>query len=454
MDKIVDYLSSYATTLTFDTLPPQVVWQTKRMMIDSLGCAIGGFHSEPSRIARELASTVSSSRPATILGSGQKTTPDLAAFANGVMIRYLDFNDAYTTNRDGGHPSDTICAILAPGEVAHTDGKAILTATVLAYEVFCRLCDAVSVRSRGYDQGTFGVIASGLGAAKVMGLSREQLIQTINLCVVANVNLIQTRHGSLSMWKGCAVPNASRNAVFAALLAEGGLTGPSSIFEGPGGFFEVVCGGPFTLEPFGGNGRSFKIMEPYLKRFPVAGHILTVIQAALEVRDKLPSVENIEEVNVQTSKFAVDATAGDDFRWHPLNRETADHSSPYAVAVALMYGAVEQRHFNDEHRGNPTLQDLVQKVKVSVSEEANRQYPKALLSTVEVVTSSGERFSSEVPYPRGHRENPMTDQELEEKFRSQARDLLTPEQTNTLLDRLWTLEEVDDIGQVIEMVRL
>ena len=301
MDRITDYISSYATELKFDHIPAEVVWQAKRMMVDTIGCAMGGFHSEPSRIARELAADVSSRRPATILVTGESTTPDLAAFANGVMIRYLDFNDAYTS-KEVCHPSDTIAAILSPAEVAHADGKAVLTTTVLAYEVFCRLCDAVSVRSRGFDHVTLGVIASGVGAAKVMGLSKEQTVQTLNLCVAPNAAMFQTRIGEVSMWKGCAFGNASRNAVFAALLAERGLTGPSLIFEGPGGFFNTVTGGPFTLEPFGGGQSAgqgetpFKIMEAGIKRFPLGYYSQTVVQAALEVRDSLPDIENIAEV--------------------------------------------------------------------------------------------------------------------------------------------------------------
>ena len=276
MDKITEYLSTYATELKFDDLPAEVVRQSKRMIVDTVGCALGGFHSEPSRIARDLASTVTSSRPDTILGSGQKTTQDLAAFAAGVMVRYLDYNDGYSS-KNAGHPSDTIPAILSPAEVAHADGRAFITATVLAYEVDCRLCDAVSVRSRGFDHVTLGIIASGLGAAKAMGLSREQTIQTINLCVAPNAALFQTRFGEVSMWKGCAFANGSRNAVFAALLAERGLTGPSLIFEGSQGFFHVVSGEPFTLEPFGGNGRPFKIMETSIKRFPLGYYSQTVV---------------------------------------------------------------------------------------------------------------------------------------------------------------------------------
>ena len=150
MDSISDYLTTYATSLTFQDLPPEAVHQAKRLWVDTLGCAIGGLSSEPARIARDLAAGVSSDRPATILGTGRQTTPDLAAFANGVAIRYMDYNDTYTGS-ELGHPSDHLAAILAAGEVAHADGEGAIVATVLAYELFCRLCDAVIVRDRGFD---------------------------------------------------------------------------------------------------------------------------------------------------------------------------------------------------------------------------------------------------------------------------------------------------------------
>ena len=454
MDRTVEHLSSYSEALRFHDLPDPVVHQAKRMLVDAVGCAIGGYHSTPARIARELAATVSSTRPATVLGSGQRTSPDLAAFANGVMIRYLDYNDGYT-GREPGHPSDTIAPVLSAAEIAHADGPAVLTSIVLSYEAFCRLCDAVSVRDRGFDHVTLGVIASGLGAAKAMGLSREQTVQTLNLSVAPNIALYQTRIGDVSMWKGCAFANVSRNALFAALLAERGLTGPSPIFEGPGGFFNAVSGGPFTLEPFGSGNQQYKIMETTIKRFPLGLYSQTVVEAALAVRDRLPSGDEIAQVNVQTLGTAVEIMAGDDDKWHPTNRETADHSMPYTTAVALMYGSVEQDHFGDEFLRDPGLLDLVSKVKVSVSEEANRRAPEAMLSTVEVVTASGERYSSpEVPYHRGHWKNPMTDQEMEEKFRGLARGLLTSAQTGELLEQLWNLEQVDDLGQLLGKVRL
>jgi 2-methylcitrate dehydratase len=453
MDTIASYLSDYTTALTFTDLPPEVVHQAKRLLVDTLGCAIGGYGSEPSKIARALADTVSSRQPATVLGSGQQTSLDLATFANGVMIRYLDFNDGYTS-KESGHPSDAIAAVLSPAEVSHADGKGVITAMVLAYEVFCRICDAVSVRRRGFDHVTVGVMASTAAAAKAMGLSSEQAYQAFNLSVAANNALYQTRIGDVSLWKGCAFANTSRNAVFAVQLAAKGLTGPSPVFEGPGGFFAAVSGEPFALEPFGGQGRRFKILDCSIKHFPLGQYSQTVVEAALQARQQLAKVEDIQEVRIKTLQTAVNIMAGDAEKWHPANRETADHSMPYTTAVALMYGTVEPRHFGPEYWGDPRLLDLVQKVKVSVSEEANRRAPEAMLSHVEIVTTTGQRLSSEVAFHRGHYKNPMNDQEIEAKFRALAQDLLTDRQVAALLDRLWNLEQVGDIGEVIRMVRI
>jgi 2-methylcitrate dehydratase len=453
MDQIADYLSDYAASLAFSDLPAEVVHHTKRMLIDTLGCAIGGYASEPSKMARALAATISSQQPATVLGSGQQTSLELATFANGVMMRYLDFNDGYT-GKESGHPSDAIAAVLSPAEVAHADGCSVITATVLAYEVFCRLCDAVCVRDYGFDHVTIGVMASTLAAAKVLGLSRDQMRQALNLSVAANLALYQTRIGEVSLWKGCAFANASRNAVFAVLLAALGMTGPAPVFAGAGGFFHAVSHTPFALEPFGGPGRPFKILECILKRYPLGLYSQTVVDAALQVQRQVPSIDEIHEVDVATLQTAVKIMAGDAEKWHPTNRETADHSMPYTTAVALMYGTVEPCHFDAEYWQNPRLLALVQKVKVHVSEEANRRAPEAMLSRVEVVLTSGTRHVAEVAYHRGHFKNPMSDQEVEDKFRALAYGLLTPEQTAEVLACLWHLEQVQDIGDIVRLVRI
>jgi 2-methylcitrate dehydratase len=453
MDKVVEYLSKYSASLKFEELPAEVVHQAKRVILDTLGCAIGGFHSEPSKIARTLAADIISKRPASVLGSGNQTSMDLAAFANGVMMRYIDFNDAYW-GKESGHPSDAIAAVLSPAEGVEANGKVVITATVLAYEVFCRFCDAVCIRARGFDHTTFGVIAGTLAASKAMGLSREQTAAALNLSLAANNTLYQTRIGQVSDWKGCAFANASRNAVFSVQLASLGLRGPDPIFSGSGGFFAAVSGGPFQLAPFGGPGRPFKILETNFKKYPLGSFAQTAVEAAIKVRQRVPAIESIKEVIIRTVQPAIDIMAGDPQKWHPTNRETADHSLPYAVSVALTYGAVELKHFEKEYWSNPELLDLVRKIKVSVSEEATRRAPEATLTNIEVLTTSGDRHSAEVAYHRGHFKNPMSDEELEEKFRALAHDLLSPSKVRTILDCLWGLEQMGDIGRLIRMVQI
>ncbi len=138
MPTIAERLSEYSAATHFRHYPDDVVHLAKRMIIDTIGCAIGGYTSEPSKIARDVAGMVTSANPCTIIGSGQTSSPDLATFANGVMIRYLDYNDGYTSN-ESGHPSDSIAAVLSATEMAGLGGRRAITATVIAYEVFCRL---------------------------------------------------------------------------------------------------------------------------------------------------------------------------------------------------------------------------------------------------------------------------------------------------------------------------
>lgn len=452
MPDIAEQLAHYAANLHYRDLPPETVHLAKRMMIDTLACALGGYHSKPGQIARDMAATVTSTQPCTVIGSGQNTSPDLATFANGVMIRYLDFNDGYTS-KESGHPSDSIAAVLSASELARASGKRAIVATVLAYEAFCRICDAGDIKPY-FDHVTVGCIASVLGAARSLDLNQEQTLQALNLGIAPNLALYQTRIGDVSMWKGCAYANASRNALFATVLAQRGMTGPSPVFEGRGGYVNTVHRGPFALAPFGGKEQPFKIAECSIKRFPLGQYSQTVVQAALEVREQLSDVTEIAEVTIETLQTAINIMAGDDEKWHPTNRETADHSMPYTTAVALTYGTVSADHFADVYLHNQDLLDLTSKIKVQVSEEANRRSPEAMLCKVGVTTRTGQRYASEVAYHKGHYKNPLTDVELEEKFHSLTGKVLPPSRADALLHRLWHLDEVTDMGEVLRLTKI
>jgi len=448
---IVEQLSSYVSGMRYEDLPREVVHQAKRLMVDSVGCALGGWGSEPAVIACDVAGSVTSAQSATVMVTGHRTSPDLATFANGVMLRFLDFNDGYTSTGESGHPSDSIAAVLSVAELMKRSGREAIAATVLAYEVFCRICDQADLKPLGFDHVTVGGMASTAAAARLLGLPATRIAQAFNLGIAANVALYQTRIGNVSMWKGCAYANASRNAVFAAMLAARGMTGPSPVFEGVGGYFKAVTRRPFALPPLGGRNHPFKIMECSIKRYPLGLYSQTVVQAALEVREKLRGTDDIAEVRIETVTTAIRLMAGDPEKWAPATREAADHSMPYTVAVALVHGEVEQRHFGDEFLRDPKLLALTRLVKAEATEEADRQMPEAMLCKLTVVTNSGATHGATVRYHNGHWRNPMSDDELEAKFRKLARGVLQPAQGDRLLAALWKLEDAADAGEIVRL---
>ena len=446
-------LSHYACSLRYDDLSGDTVHEAKRRVIDALGCAMGAFPSEPGRIARELALTAGCARGGTVLGTLHRTSPDWAAFANGVLIRYLDFNDTYLS-KEPAHPSDNIAAALAVGEARRCDGRSFLTAVVLGYEVQCRLCDAASIRARGWDHVTYGSFSTSLVSAKLMGLDEPVAEHAVSLAAIPNNALRQTRAGELSHWKGCAFGNASRNGVFAALLAERGMTGPPQVFEGVFGFHRLVSG-PFELGPLAGEAeRPFMINRTSIKFFPAEYHAQSAIQAALELRKEISRIDEIASIDIYTFDAAADIIGQEPEKWRPKSRETADHSLPYCTAAALMDGRMGADQFSEARIKDERLIDLVQKVKVHRSPEMNAGYPEGIPNRVEVTVRSGERFVRRVDHPRGHHRNPMTDLEVEQKFEALAGPLLAPQRIRAALDGLWKLEELPDVGRIPPMFEI
>lgn len=453
---LAERLATYAHELTYEKLPHQAVLEAKRRVIDALGCAMGAIScgSEPAKIAIQLAQLSGNPNGATVLTTTHKTSPDLAAFASGVMIRYLDFNDTYLS-KEPAHPSDNIAAILAVAEAEKRSGRDILTAIVLAYEIQCRLCDAASIRSRGWDHVTYGSFSAGLAAGKLFGLSKQQLIHVQGLAATPNNAMRQTRVGELSHWKGCAFANASRNAVFAAMLAKHGMTGPSEIFEGEMGFWAQVSG-PFELATFGGeNGSSdFMINHTYVKHFPAEYHSQSAIEAALELREQIGAEnidQKIESITIESFDAAVDIIAGFEEHWHPETRETADHSMPYCVSAALMDGDITLDSFTYERIHDARLVALLQKVKVNRNAEMSAGYPDGIPNLLVIKTTDGREFTKKISYPLGHNKNPMNDQDVEAKFRMQASRVMSESHVNNLLDELWQIDTCEDISEIMAL---
>lgn len=447
---LTERLSQFACSIRYSHLPPEVVHQVKRRVIDSLGCAAGAFSSKPVKVVVKLARTVATRPGATILGTRHKSSLDLAAFANGTMVRYLDYNDSYFS-QEVCHPSDNIAAALAVGEAMGSSGKEVIAAIVLGYEVACRLCDAASLRTRGWDHATYAAISSSLVAGKLLRLTAQKTEQSLVLAVAPNIALRQTRVGELSMWKGCSTPNAVRNGILAALLAREGMVGPKLVFEGEMGFMKQVSG-PFSIAPLDGADHRFKVLQTSLKAYPVDYSAQTAVQAALELRRNGISPDAIRRVEVETFRDAVMVLGTEKEKWNPNTRETADHSLPYCVAVALLDGKVGVKQFTNAKLHDPILKRLIAKVSVKENLNFTDVFPEALTSSVRVVLKDGREVKRKVRYPKGHLKNPMSDGEVEEKFHALTRPFLPRTRMDMVLGRLWRLERMPKVDSILRLL--
>ncbi|HEY3899471.1 MAG TPA: MmgE/PrpD family protein [Chthoniobacter sp.] len=451
MHTLAQRLAEYAVALEFSRLPAPVVHEVKRRVIDSLGCALGSWDAEPCVIARRVAEKYRAERGSRLWGLRHRSPPDWAAFANGCLVRYLDFNDTYLS-KEPAHPSDNIAAAFAVAETVSAKGRDVIAAIVLGYEIQCRFCDTASLRARGWDHVSYVAFSSALVAARLLQLDVERMAHAVNMAGVSAGSLRQSRVGELSHWKAATVAHAARRGVFAALLAAEGMTGPAPIFEGAMGFEKLVSQAPLdgVLLQYA----DFMILKTSIKFWPAEYHSQSAIDAALRIRQKIEDHAAIASVTVQSHDAAVDIIGSEPEKWRPQNRETADHSLPYIVAAALADGEITDRQFAPERFTDPALLALVQRVKVERDPELSRRYPEAVSNRITVRLHDGRTLREEVDYPLGHARNPLSDTQLEAKFHALADARLGAERGDALLQELWRLEHLEDLRSITDLLVL
>jgi len=440
MDATTARLVDFVLQTDYARLTAREVHECKRRLIDTLGCALGAYEDRLSGMARAAAARAQGDPAARIWGSRASSTPEMAAFANGVMLRVRDISDTYL-GKARGHPSDVVAAALAAADVAHADGRSVIVATAVAYDVYCSLCDALDWNSKGWDQPVYAILGAVAGAGRLLGLTHAQLGHAFALALVPNMALAQARRGALSSWKGCAGANAARNALFAVLLARDGFTGPSEPFEGEGGLFEVVGRFDWPLP------RERMIVHTHIKTLPVCYHGQSAVLLALALRERI-SLDRIAAVHVDAYRTAVNMMGRDPSRWAPTTHETADHSLPYTVAIALLDGEVSEGSFDPERFTDPAVVALMQKVQVHEDGQLSAQYPEGAPSRLRIVLVDGTEESAEMRYPTGHARSAIDDAAVERKFRGMLKGAHA-RHCDALLERLWNLERVGDFGAEI-----
>jgi 2-methylcitrate dehydratase len=449
---LAERLANYTLSLSYRDLPDHVIHATRQRLVDTLGCALGAIDSEPVRSIRSYVATLPAGA-STILFDRMKVTPDAAAFLNATMVRFLDYNDGYFS-LEPGHSSDNIPACLAVAQAERLNGKDLILAIVIAYEIQMRLQDVASLFRRGWDHVNFVTVSATMAVGKLLKLSRTQLVNALGMALNGHIALRQVRSGELSGWKGASAANASRNAVFCAYLARHGMTGPSSIFEGEMGFFNQVSG-PFELDvdAFGNRENDdFHIMRTLTKLYPTNGEMQTAVMAALGLRKELSNLEDIASIQIDTTDVGFKFLAKDPAKWRPTTRETADHSLPYTVARALIDGTITRSTYDDADFADPRVTEVIDKISVREDPVLTAQMP-SLANRVTIKTHSDKILSKELGTKEIARAG-IADAEIERKFRDFARTRFPEQQIRNILEISWALEHQESLEPYFAAVTL
>lgn len=451
---LADRLATYADSLRYEDLDAATVERIKSHVIDTIGCGIAAFDERPVRVVREVALAPGAGH-CTVIGTDRRTTADLAAFANSAASRYHDFNDAYV-GRFTAHPSDNIAACLAVAEAEKAGAADLITAIALAYEINCRLVDALDIAARNWDPPVHGLPAVALAAGKLMKLSPDKLTQAVNIAINDHIPMGQTRAQTNSDWKGLAAPEAGRNAVFAAMLARGGITGPAPIFEGRKGFFQLVSGpGEVAVDGFGKKGVPFRIHQCGMKPYPAVIYSQTAIAAAIAVAKEVGDLERISAIEIATTRRGYEQTGRDPEKWTPENRDTADHSLPYITARAMFDGDIDNDSYESAKLRDPRTLAFMRKIKVAEDPALTaRTGPSVVPTRMTAILVDGPRVVREVDDVPGFVGRPMGRIDVEHKFRSNVGKRWPREKTDAVLKALWALDQTKDLSGLLGMLSL
>ncbi len=453
-DSISRAMARFALSLSYETIPEPARNEAKRFLLDSVGCALAALDHEDMRQAYEYVKGLGGSDQATIIGHGTRTNLGNAALMNALLIRAMDYNDIYW-KQDPSHPSDIIPAALSPAESRGLSGKDLLVGVVICYELEMRLCLAADpgVREVGWHHASLTQFVSPLVAARMLGLSEDQAVAACGISGSSHFTLGGVVAGHLTNMKNTADPMATEAGVRAALLAATGYSGPVELFEGKEGVFEVL--GNVSWDPakmLDGLGDDFLITECGYKAFPTEALTHQPITAALEaMRANDIDPHRVSEILVETTTRGADILS-DPSKYEPRTKETADHSLPYCIAVAVTKGNVLPSDFEEEALTDPFVWETLPKIKVIADPEIDRLFPAVKRAIVTITTEDGRSSTIQEDHAKGRAENPLSDEELVAKLRANSSGAMTDGAIDRIVEATLALEEFSNVGDYVKLL--
>jgi 2-methylcitrate dehydratase len=448
-------LTQFAGSLRFEDLPATAVEAAKARILSTLGASVAAYDLEPVRIARHIAQPAAGGPVASVWSSGVKTTTDMAAFVNSAMVRCLDMSDTYVMSA-ASHPADAFPSLVAVAEAERLDGRALLLAMAIAYEAQCRFVEVVPYIERGWDQTPIVALGAALGCGRLLALTPEQAAHAISLAVMPNIALNQSRTGSLSMWKGMGGPQGARAGVFAAYLARHGMTAPDGVFEGKYGFWaQLMAGDTFDVPiPTEFARHTFAVQQTMIKSFPTRFNCQVPVFAAQKLRAAIDHPREIASLKIESIRQAFARWLDNPEVWRPQTRETADHSLPCTVAMALLDGTITPRMMEGGRYKDPDVLALMSRCTIELPDEFAALAPRTRCCRLTATLKSGE--TRVVEYRRSLDEDaadPGWDQGVR-KFRELASEALGMPAVEKVVSIVARLDEETGIDELVAELRI
>lgn len=420
---ISQILASMAYDVSLEKFDSTNIHIIKRFILDHLGCAYAGVLVDSSQtITRSMMRFAGENAPCTVIGQSHKNSPTFTALINGTLAHAVEMDDDH---REGTlHPGVAVIpAALAVAEWYGKSGKEFIEAVIAGYEVMIRIGAGFlgqTYYSGWHPTATCGVYGSAVAVGKLIGLDAEGLAVAMGIAGSTSSGLLEWQADG-SWTKRFQAGNAAMNGIVAALLAKQKYTSPLTILEGDNGFYKAYSHqGIYDLNVIIKDlDQKFMAFDTSIKPYACCRFSQPIIDCTLDLvfkYDLKPS--DIKDVLVKADKWAITIlTEPQERKVKPLTVVDAQFSIPYAVAISIARRKALLDEFSTEAIVDPVILDVAQKVRWEEDPSCEDKYPKSYPSSVTIWTEDGRQLDSYIQYPKGDPENPVTDQELLDKFR-------------------------------------
>jgi 2-methylcitrate dehydratase PrpD len=447
-------IARFLCGLKLEEVPQGVVDKAKLVFLDTLGIALASSTMDFGRMVTNVARQLGGPNSSRLIGSPLKVAAANAVLANGTLAHGLDYDD--TLEEAIVHTG--CCAgmtALAVGEELGASGKAVLEAAIASTEVMCKvgLIAPGKFHARGFHPtalcSTFGAAAA---AGKLLGLEPVQWIDALGLCGSQSSGIIE--YLADGTWTKRFHPGwSAHGGVIATMLAREGFRGPATVFEGQHGFYRAFGGADeYPFEKFNELGRTWEIPKLTFKSYPCGSISHPYMDCALTLKQKYAvASERVAEIVCRTAEGPVHRL------WEPLadkQRPTSSYgakfSLPYSIAVMLIRGRAGLEEFSDEAIRDPEVLSLAKKVRYEL--DPTIDYPRHFSGHVKIVLADGGILEENQPHPRGGLESPLPPEEIERKFRANARLALSGQQLELIVESVKRLEQLSSITALSDLL--